>query len=194
MAPLQSLSALHAHPDDPSARYVNRMRQAMRVLYGSASPSDAFLSVSLQVQTLDADAFLRTLADNAADAGIARVQFDSPKRPVIVQADEYSLEDVVTHVLGNADRYRRSETPIRMTLKAEGIAAEVRIHNSGPQIAPAMLRKIFEYGVSDAGGDSGQHRGQGLFVARTYMAKMGGTIEAVNVEDGVEFVLRLAAA
>ena len=59
-----------------------------------------------------------------------------------------------------------------------------------------MLGKIFEYGVSDADerDHRGTQRGQGLFVARTYMAKMGGTIDAVNVEDGVEFVLRLARA
>jgi len=31
-------------------------------------------------------------------------------------------------------------------------------------------------------------------VARTYMAKMGGTVEAHNSADGVEFVLTLAVA
>ena len=35
----------------------------------------------------------------------------------------------------------------------------------------------------------GEHRGQGLFVAKTYMAKMGGTINARNTEGGVAFVL-----
>ncbi len=34
-----------------------------------------------------------------------------------------------------------------------------------------------------------EHRGQGLFVARTYMAKMGGTIKAHNTRDGVAFTL-----
>jgi K+-sensing histidine kinase KdpD len=195
MAPLQSLSALHDCADDPSLRYVNRMRQAVRVLYGSASPSDAFLSASLQMKTLDIQAFLRTVANNAAHAGIASVQFDGQPGALIVKADEYSLEDVVTHVLSNADRYRAAQTPIRMTLRAVAAAAEVRIHNCGPQISAATLGKVFEYGVSDADcSAAGSHRGQGLFVAKTYMAKMGGTIEAVNVDDGVEFVLKLAVA
>jgi len=195
MAPLQSLTALHNSANDPSVRYVDRMRQAVRVLYGSASPSDAFLSASLQVKTLDVHAFLKTVADNAAHAGIVQVQFDTLAGSVIVKADEYSLEDVVTHVLSNADRHRSPGTPIRMTLHSHCNAAEVRIHNRGAQIDPMMLGKIFEYGVSAAAGaETTAHRGQGLFVARTYMAKMGGTIEAVNVEDGVEFVLKLAAA
>jgi signal transduction histidine kinase len=195
MAPLQSLSALHQCADDPSLRYVHRMRQAVRVLYGCASPSDAFLSAALQMKPLDIRAFLQTVADNAAHAGIAQVEFDGTARPVIVRADEYSLEDVVTHVLSNADRYRTASTPIRISLREHNQSAEVHIYNRGSCINPPMLRRIFDYGVSDceAGGNS-SHRGQGLFVAQTYMAKMGGTIEAANVEDGVEFVLRLAVA
>ena len=34
-------------------------------------------------------------------------------------------------------------------------------------------------------------RGQGLFVAKTYMAKMGGTVTAENVAGGVRIVLTL---
>jgi sensor histidine kinase regulating citrate/malate metabolism len=58
-----------------------------------------------------------------------------------------------------------------------------------------MLGTIFEYGVSDQPeAAAAGHRGQGLFVAKTYMAKMGGTIAARNVDDGVEFVLTLQRA
>jgi hypothetical protein len=35
------------------------------------------------------------------------------------------------------------------------------------------------------------NRGQGLFVAKTYMAKMGGTMAARNDGDGVSVVLGL---
>lgn len=197
MSPLQSLTALHDSPDDPSLRYVNRMRQAVRVLYGSASPSDAILSASLQMKTLDIQTFLQTVSENAAHAGIDQVEFSGLSTPVIVKADEYSLEDVVTHVLSNADRFRTRDTPIRMSLRREPDLAEVRIYNQGSAIEVSMLERIFEYGVSDSDADSGAsegHRGQGLFVARTYMAKMGGTIEAANVANGVEFILKLAAA
>ena len=37
------------------------------------------------------------------------------------------------------------------------------------------------------------NRGQGLFVARIYMAKIGGTISARNVEDGVKLPADVAA-
>ena len=71
-------------------------------------------------------------------------------------------------------------------------AANVTIHNQGAPIDPVLIERIFEYGVSDpaAPGDA-DHRGQGLFVARTYMAKMGGTVSVRNVDDGVVFSLTL---
>jgi len=201
MSPLQSLMVLHGDPADPSHRYVQRMQQAVRVLYGTASPGEAIESATLEVGTLELDEFLRHVADNAHFAGIEGVHYASAGRPVPVRAEAYSLEDVVTHVMRNADRYRPPGTPITLSLDlADDTTARVRIHNPGPAIAPDAIERIFEYGVTDPGADDSdadpqrERRGQGLFVARTYMAKMGGTIRAENVEGGVVFTLGLARA
>ena len=192
MSPLQSLMVLHGDSADPAHRYISRMQQAVRVLYGSASPSEAFESSALNVQTLDANAFLSHVAHNAEAAGIAGVTFTPGAQAVMVRADEYSLEDVVSHVLRNAERYRTPNTPIAIALALQPPEAVVTIGNQGPPISPDLFDKIFEYGVSDQpeAGALGQ-RGQGLFVAKTYMAKMGGTISARNTADGVCFELRL---
>jgi signal transduction histidine kinase len=192
MSPLQSLMVLHGDSADPAHRYISRMQQAVRVLYGSASPSEAFESTALNVQTLDVNAFLSHVAGNAEAAGIPGVTFTPGALAVMVRADEYSLEDVVSHVLRNAERYRAPKTPIAITLSLQAPEVVVAISNQGPPIAPGLLDKIFEYGVSDQqeAGALGQ-RGQGLFVAKTYMAKMGGTISARNTDDGVCFELRL---
>ena len=200
MSPLQSLMVLHGSVDDPAHRYISRMQQAVRVLYGSASPSEAFESTALNVQTLDVNEFLSHIASNSAAAGIQDVTFIPAAQAVTVRADEYSLEDAVSHILRNAQRYRLPSTPIAITLTvntSEGKAPEavIAIHNQGPHIDPDMLGKIFEYGVSDQQDAAALgNRGQGLFVAKTYMAKMGGTITARNVEDGVCFELRLQYA
>jgi len=195
MSPLQSLMVLHGSDGDQSQRYINRMQQAIRVLYGSASPSEAFQSTVLQVSEIDLAAFLEHVAINAPCAGIEQVRFDGATASVLVRADEYSLEDVVTHVLRNAGRYRIPDTPIVIGLEVSESGATVTISNQGPNIADGMLSKIFEYGVSDLqeAGANG-NRGQGLFVAKTYMAKMGGTIIAQNQVDGVSFVLNLQRA
>ena len=201
MSPLQSLIALHGAPDDTSRRYILRMQQAIRVLYGSASPSEAFESTTLQLATLDLDAFLAEVAANAPHAGIADVRYDGPGEAVVVRADEYSLEDVITHVLQNAQRHRRAGTPITLRLRADEARATVDLYNEGDGIPPELIDKIFEYGVSgahaqadgaEAAADAhAPQRGQGLFVAKTYMAKMGGTVAAENVGGGVRVVLTL---
>jgi signal transduction histidine kinase len=189
MSPLQSLLALHGSENDPSHRYINRMQQAVRILYGSASPSEAFQTSSLQVEPVDIAGFMRHVAENA---GFDRVRCIGADTPVLVRADEYPLEDVFAHILKNADRYRAAGTPITLSLETSETTATVSIHNAGPQIAADFIDKIFEYGVSDQpeSGAAG-NRGQGLFVAKTYMAKMGGTIFARNEVDGVSFVLGL---
>ena len=198
MSPLQSLLALHPGEEDPSHRYLRRMQQAVRVLYGQASPTEAFEATTLPVNALDIDEFLRHVADNAPHAGIAEVRYAGAGAPCLVRGDAYALEDVVTHVLRNADRYRPAGTPIDITLAEEDGGIAVTIHNRGEPIPEALIGRIFEYGVSDAAGEPGAdpaHRGQGLFVARTYMAKMGGTIQVRNEPaGGVSFVLKLARA
>jgi signal transduction histidine kinase len=195
VAPLQSLLALHGGPADASGRYVRRMQQAVRVLYGEASPSEAFEATSLQLGTVDLDAFLGHVAENAPYIGVTGVHYDRQGQAVPAAADEHSLEDVVTHVLKNAQRHRTPGTPIRIGLALEPQVARVAIHNDGAPIPEPMLERIFEYGVSEAPDAAALgHRGQGLFVARTYMAKMGGTIVAHNTARGVCFELVLPRA
>jgi signal transduction histidine kinase len=195
MSPLQSLIALHGQPDDPSQRYINRMQQAIRILYGSASPSEAFETTQLQITRIDIVTFLNSVANNAASAGIAQVIFINATKkstPIFVNADEYSLEDVITHVLKNADRFRVANSIITMQLQASENAVSITIHNDGPNIEAEFMDKIFEYGVSDQlDAAAVGNRGQGLFVAKTYMAKMGGTISVQNTAGGVSFILSL---
>lgn len=201
MSPLQSLLALHGSSTSPSHRYISRMQQAIRVLYGSASPTEALQSSHLQQGSVELLQFLQLVAHNAPCAGIEQVVFSNQTSAtaVWVRADEYSLEDAVTHVLRNAQRWRTPGSEIRLSLQIVDASAVLRIANQGSAIAPAYLESIFEYGVSNpaqAGAASAtemtEHRGQGLFVARTYMAKMGGTIAAENTPEGVVFVLTLA--
>jgi two-component system, OmpR family, sensor kinase len=187
---------LHPQAGDAGHRYVQRMQQAVKVLYGQASPSEALQAASLELQAIDLDRFLRHVADNAHFAGIDNVRYLSEGTPVMVRADEFSLEDVVTHILRNADRHRAPGTPITIALDlSQPATASASIHNSGAPIDSALLERVFEYGVSSADADAPidpVRRGQGLFVARTYMGKMGGAIEARNEGDGVTLRLTLA--
>lgn len=58
-------------------------------------------------------------------------------------------------------------------------------------VSPCTRAASISYNVRGPQGEKGDHRGQGLFVARTYMAKMGGTVAVHNADDGVVFSLTL---
>ena len=181
MSPLQSLMVLHGKESDSSHRYVKRMQQAVKVLYGSASPSEAIEASHLQMAGLDLVAFLQHVAANAHYAGIEAVEFKTELTQVQVNGDEYSLEDVMTHLLSNANRLRLPNTVIEIVLSASANEALITVFNQGPQIVPEALEQIFAYGVSSSDA-SNEHRGQGLFVAKTYVAKMQGSIKARNID------------
>ena len=195
MSPLQSLMVLHGRPEDPSHRYVQRMQQAVKVLYGHASPSEAIVAADMASERLDIHAFLRQIADNAHFSGIDGVRYldadNTGLAGLQVRADGFALEDVVTHLRSNAQRCRTPGTAITLSLTADPQHAWIAVHNQGPAIDAALLPRIFDYGVSDLPPTEG-HRGQGLFVVKTYMGKMGGTVQARNVADGVVFTLGLA--
>lgn len=195
LSPLQSLMVLHPDAEDPAHRYVQRMQQAVRVLYGQASPSEALAAAQLELAPLDLDGFLADVAANAHFANVSDVRYTALGAPVMVRADAFSLEDVVTHILRNAQRHRREGTPITLTLQRRDGFAVIGIHNEGPEIPAPLLARIFDYGVSEKGAAEGpERRGQGLFVARTYMAKMGGSIRAANTAGGVLFELSFPLA
>ena len=192
MSPLQSLMVLHHDKDSSSYRYVKRMQQAIQVIYGTASPSEAFTEATLQLGLLDINEFLTNIAANAGFAEIEQVIFTSTAERLMVRADEFSLEDVVTHILRNADRYRVANTAIQVHIETSSSTVQIYLYNQGEAISPNIINNIFEYGVSDLSDEGNRsHRGQGLFVAKTYMAKMGGSIQVKNEAEGVTFILTL---
>jgi signal transduction histidine kinase len=195
MSPLQSLMVLHGDAKDPSNRYITRMQQAVKILYGQASPAEAFSNAVPELAAIDLNEFLQAVAANSLEIGIANVAYIAAanEQAIRVKADEHWLEDVITHVLNNANRFRLNGSTIKIQLAIIDRQAVVEITNQGSLIDPTMLERIFEFGVSSRE-DAQTHRGQGLFVARTYMAKMAGTISAKNRVDGVSFICSLPLA
>jgi signal transduction histidine kinase len=189
MSPLQSLLALHADGADTSRRYLERMQAALHLLYGQASVGEAVAQASAERKRFDLAAFLREVAANAPHAGIDHVVAKGCDEACEVVADPLKLEDALTHLLTNAQRYRKPGTPILMTLRRRADQVEVDIFNEGPTIPAERIATLFELGTSDRS-QPGQ-RGQGLFVARGYLAKMGGAISVRNEATGVCFTLTL---
>ncbi len=192
ISPLQALLALHARDGDASRRYLLRMQAAINLLYGQASVGEAMDQAQAERERLELAGFLREVAANAPFAGFDDVIAEGIETPCWVLADALKLEDALTHLLSNAQRYRTPATAIVLRLRSEAEFACIDVINQGPLIAPERLPTLFELGTGSAEGPT--QRGQGLFVARGYLAKMGGSIAVRNLPDGVCFTLRLSLA
>ena len=112
-----------------------------------------------------------------------------PAGPVVVEGDADQLQQLLLNLALNALDVvpRRGSLEIELRLPQPGWV-EIRVSDSGPGIAPALLTRIFEPFVS--GKDSGL--GLGLTVSRRIAEDHGGNLEAFNrPEGGACFVLRL---
>jgi signal transduction histidine kinase len=118
------------------------------------------------------------------------VRFASPG-PVLIDADPEQLRQVLVNLGLNALDAMPRGGLLEITLKPEGTnQVEVRVLDSGPGIAPALLPRLFEPFVS--GKETGL--GLGLVVSRRIAEAHGGSLWGGNrPQGGACFTLRLPA-
>src|SRR6266545_1084077 len=189
-APLQALMAILA-PEHKGRRYVDKMIRAVTQLFGASGPEAGFAAMQLQPERADIAAFLSEVAANSHIAGIENVEYIGPGAGLFAFLDISALEDAIAHILDNARRLRVHGTTIRIRLEQTASAIYIAIANEGRNIPPDMLERIFEFNVSLDPDPAPGPLGQGLFVARSYLRKMGGEIVAKNLQGGVEFQIQL---
>jgi signal transduction histidine kinase/CheY-like chemotaxis protein len=115
-----------------------------------------------------------------------------------VDADPVRLEQIVTNLLTNANRYTGPGGTIWLTLLQEGKEAVLRVRDSGIGIAPEQLPRIFDLFVQ---AETSLYRREGGLGIGLTLVKMladlhGGTVEAHSEGPGkgAEFVVRLPVA
>jgi two-component system C4-dicarboxylate transport sensor histidine kinase DctB len=132
------------------------------------------------------------LAARLADEQIELAVSIEPET-LCVAGDEARLEQVFLNLLGNAiDALRGTEPPRRIEVDAhieEGVA-HVAIRNNGPQIAPAILKRMFQPFVTSK--PAGKGLGLGLMISAHIVREFGGSLRAHNLAPtGAEFVIEL---
>ncbi|MCH8618140.1 HAMP domain-containing sensor histidine kinase [Undibacterium sp. TS12] len=181
-SPLQALISLHA-PATESRRHLDRILAALPHLQQGLSPEDAINSRKLNLEAIDMVVYMAEIAANVALINIPNVIFVSDADSATCLIDSEAFEDVIDKVIQNADRHREKETPIIISVKRRGNDISIEIKNTGPQIPMEIIEKIFDFGVSTSMKVDGQTNGVGLWIARSYLAKMRGRISAKNVDD-----------
>ena len=112
------------------------------------------------------------------------VQVDEPSP--LVSADPDRLEQVVTNIIDNALKYSPPQTTIDLLVTADNHDAMVVIRDQGMGVAPESLEAIFEpFGRGGNVEETGiTGLGLGLYICRTIVERLGGTIRAESDGEG----------
>jgi two-component system sensor histidine kinase ChvG len=118
---------------------------------------------------------------------------------LIVNGHDLRLGQVIHNLLDNARSFVPQEGgAIRVSLRRNDGAAEIRIEDNGPGLRPDALERIFERFYTDRpdGESFGQNSGLGLSISRQIIEAHGGTLTAENIGSdaspkGARFIIRL---
>lgn len=186
-SPLQSL--LTRSSEDPDTRSdLERMGRAVEALYTATSVEAGLRDRRVSTKLADAAEFLQRLATNMHDQGI-QIEYRGPTKGVHAVFDNLALDDALSSVLDNAQRFMEPGSVIELDLEQTEVVVQLKIANVGPHIASEDLGTIFDYGFSTQLGS--EHMGLGLFSARVSVLRMGGTLSAANTANGVVFTISL---
>jgi len=169
-----------------------------------ASRVDAELSRAA-TEPLDVVQILRILTeihDATRGDGDPVLVLDVPGAPLLVQAVERRLVQVLRNLIGNARSFSPRDGRILLRAREAGAMVEIAVEDDGPGIPAAKLEHVFDrfYSERPAGEEFGQHSGLGLSISRQIVEGLKGSIAAENRRDdagqvlGARFVVRLPRA
>jgi PAS domain S-box-containing protein len=176
------------------ARLVNDLLDASRLSQGK---------VRLERKPLDLAALVRTVvADrrHAAEQAGLEVVVATPEGPLVAEADEARLTQVLTNLLDNAVKFTEAGGRLDVGLAADADRgrAVLRVADSGVGIEPGLLRTLFEpFRQADRSLERSRGGlGLGLALVRGLIELHGGEVEARSEGPGrgSEFVVRLPLA
>lgn len=186
---------------DRSEDLQRKKRMLERLDFLSNLVEDLFLTakleeyeVSFYIEVVPLKQVCGHILDNyqikASEAGITL--FCEPC-DALVTADEFRLRQALGNLVDNALRYTPRGGSVSLICACEGSHASIAVSDTGPGISEEDLPRLFErYFHSSKDGNSS---GLGLYIARSLVTSMGGTLEAASEPGrGAVFTLRLPLA
>jgi signal transduction histidine kinase len=130
----------------------------------------------------------------AVDAKAHALDVRVTSEPLEVRGDSARLVQVFANLLSNAARYTERGGRIDVDARREEVHAIVDVCDDGPGIPPAMLEAVFEPNVQLQPNESTGGLGIGLYLARHFVSRLGGSISARSMGRGSCFTVRYPLA
>jgi len=122
------------------------------------------------------------------------IELDLPSEPLLLQADEKRLVQVLVNLVNNAVKYSPENTTIRVRVRPEHAHLILEVHNEGTALSPVQLERIFEpfYRTLDAESSPMKGWGLGLAISKEIVERHRGQIWAESAEGkGITFFVKL---
>lgn len=153
--------------------------------------------VHLNLAPIDLPSFVGNLIGRLGNTASAeRILVQAPRGLPRVMADPDRLERILTNLLTNALKYSPPESPVAVTMAAQGTEVWTSIADQGQGIAPGEIANLFQqYYRTREGRRQGDGMGLGLYITRGLVAAHGGRIwveSEVGVGSTFTFTLALA--
>ncbi|BDW81162.1 histidine kinase [Erythrobacter sp. Dej080120_24] len=153
----------------------------------------------LQIDTFEISELLeevhRLAAPIVASAGLD-FELEDPFSPISVRADRRRVTQVTLNLIGNAAKYNREGTHVRLVARNTDQGVEIAVEDDGPGVEEAHIPRLFtafdRLGQQKRGKIEGT--GLGLALSKSLVESMGGTIWYEAMENGSRFCFRLPDA
>jgi signal transduction histidine kinase/CheY-like chemotaxis protein len=106
-----------------------------------------------------------------------------PLMPQVIISDPLTVNQVLTNLLTNAFKYGARQSTVKVTIKRSGFQWLLSVSNDGPGISPERIASIFELFYTGKTGHI-QGSGLGLYIVRSKVQAMGGTITVDSTPNG----------
>lgn len=186
-----SLQLLERIKDNPSEKMLPRLvEQANRSMGKISALVEDLLNVSranesqlkLNKKDFDIAELLENCCNHVRVGGIYQL-ITSGVKPLIVNADEHAIDQVVVNLVNNAVKYAPDSLTICLNAEIENGYAKIFVRDTGPGISADKLPHLFErYYQVGASGYNSSGLGLGLYICSEIIKKHNGEI-------GVESVL-----
>ncbi|MBI5507372.1 MAG: response regulator [Deltaproteobacteria bacterium] len=158
--------------------------------------------VELQCRSMDAATVVHGVAARFAAAAAMRglsIAVETGPEPVPLVADQHRLEQILSNLLGNAVKFARPSSVVRLSLGESDAVRDfvvLGVHNDGPPIPPgewSTLFARFRQAKRERELGGGRGTGLGLAIALSLARAHGGTLMVESGKAGTSFYLALPA-
>ena len=161
--------------------------------------ADIILFQSKRLSTLSKNMLQLTLLErvistqeNQAILKDIEIQFEQPRKDIMIYGDEQRLEQVWINLISNAIKYTDNGGLVTVSVKKTARDVEVSIEDTGHGMSKEVISHIFERFYREEKARSVEGNGLGLSIVKSIIDLHHGNIDVISqVDVGSTFIVRL---